>query len=196
MASLAKGDAKIEKKSIKKKNSNASKTIDIYMDNILTRKIKIAYNNLGRNIVDMLQTKLVYILEGRCAKEGYIKKDSIKILSYSAGIVEGNNVIFDVSFECKICRPVEGQKIKCRSINKTKAGIRACYYRMDESPIIVFITRDHNYNKDKFKDVKENDEIIVKVIGIRYQLNDDSISIIAEYIQTIDKQKPKLSIKK
>ena len=67
---------------------------------------------------------------------------------------------------------------------------------MDENPIVVFITRDHNYNKDKFKDVKENDEIQVKVIGIRYQLNDDSISIIAEYINTIDRQKPKLSIKK
>ena len=195
MTSLAKGDAKIEKKMTKKKNSHASKTIDIYMENILNRKIKISFNNLGRNIIDILHTKLVYILEGKCAKEGYVKKDSIKILSYSAGIVEGNNVIFDVSFQCKICRPVEGQKIKCRAINKTKAGIRACYYRMDENPIVVFITRDHNYNKDKFKDVKENDEIQVKVIGIRYQLNDDSISIIAEYVNTIDRQKPKLSIK-
>ena len=38
-------------------------------------------------------------LYGKCSKEGYIKNNSIKILSYSSGLVHDNKVIFEVMFE-------------------------------------------------------------------------------------------------
>ncbi len=173
------------------KKKEHKRNTGIYMLNILTRKISLRFHSIGSNIQEHIKNKLIYNLEGKCAKEGYIKKNSVRVLSYSAGIINGNSIIFDVSLECLICNPCEGQKIKCIIENITKAGIKANYHVLSEKPIIVFITRDHWYNDQSniFKTAKENDEIYIKVIGARFQLNDLSISILAEPI----KQKPKHS---
>ena len=40
-----------------------------------------------------------------------------------AGTLESENVVYDVSFECLICHPVENQHIKCKIINITKAEL-------------------------------------------------------------------------
>ena len=48
------------------------------------------------------------------------------------------------------------------------------------SPVVIFISRDHNYNSPLFAQVQVNDEIKVRVIGQRYELNDKYIAIIAE----------------
>ena len=176
------------------------KNTGIYMLNILTRKVSLRFNTVGSNIQEHIKNKLIMNLEGRCSKEGYIKKNSVRVLSYSAGVIQSNNIVFDVSFECLICNPCEGQKIKVIVENITKAGIKANYYKLEEKPIIVFITRDHYYNDSNniFKNVKENDEIYIKVIGSRFQLNDNSISVLAEPLKQKfkkeDKSKRKIKI--
>jgi DNA-directed RNA polymerase subunit E'/Rpb7 len=169
------------------------KNTGIYMLNILTRKVSLRFNTVGSNIQEHISNKLILNLEGKCSKEGYIKKNSVRVLSYSAGVVQSNNIVFDVSFECLICNPCEGQKIKVIVENITKAGIKANYYKLDERPIIVFITRDHYYNDSNniFKNVKENDEIYIKVIGSRFQLNDNSISVLAEPLKQKFKKEEK-----
>ena len=78
--------------------------------------------------------------------------------------------------------------IKCKVNNVTKAGIRASYYNNIESPITVFIARDHYFNQSTFVKIKEDDIISTKVIGIRYELNDTNIYIISELVK-IAKQK-------
>ena len=72
-------------------------------------------------------------------------------------------------------------EINCVAKNITKAGIRA---ELDEpvSPIIVFIARDHHDIDEYYTSVKENDNIKIRVIGQRYELNDKYISIIADLI--------------
>ena len=169
------------------------KNTGIYMLNILTRKVSLRFNAVGSNIQEHIKHKLIMNLEGRCSKEGYIKKNSVRVLSYSAGVIQSNNIVFDVSFECLICNPCEGQKIKVIVENITKAGIKANYYKLEEKPIIVFITRDHYYNDSNniFKNVKENDEIYIKVIGSRFQLNDNSISVLAEPLKQKFKKEEK-----
>jgi|TARA_B110000444_G_C18778532_1_gene566253 DNA-directed RNA polymerase subunit E'/Rpb7 len=169
------------------------KNTGIYMLNILTRKVSLRFNTVGSNIQEHISNKLIMNLEGKCSKEGYIKRNSVRVLSYSAGVVQSNNIVFDVSFECLICNPCEGQKIKVIVENITKAGIKANYYKLDERPIIVFITRDHYYNDSNniFKNVKENDEIYIKVIGSRFQLNDNSISVLAEPLKQKFKKEEK-----
>ena len=98
----------------------------------------------------------------------------------SSGEIQANNVVFIVMFECLICRPVEGQVIKVNVKNITKAGIRATYSKEQISPITVFVARDHHYNSVDFSKVKLNDDIVIKVIGIRYELNDENISVLGE----------------
>ena len=73
--------------------------------------------------------------------------------------------------------------IDCKVLNITKAGIRAEYLNEEISPIVVFVARDHHYKMDAFSDIKEDDTIEIRVIGIRYELNDDKIAILAKFIK-------------
>ena len=170
-----------------------SKSTGIYTHNILTRKNSLPFNVLGSNIRENIELQLKEKMEGKCVKEGYIKPNSIRILSYSSGVIKDKFVEFQVSFECLICRPVEGQRIRCVIKNITKAGIRA-EHSDDPSPIVIFIARDHQYKNKYFSQVKDKDEIFARIIGIRFELNDSYISCIAELMNPRKKieKKPKI----
>ena len=156
----------------------------IYTKSILVRKIHVDFKHVDNYLKEHILVRLKEDFEGKCSKEGYIKKNSIKIVSHSSGVVEGTKLVFDVSFECLICHPVENMKIKCLVKNVTRAGIRAIYYKEEENPIVLFIAREHNIKNEQFNQVVENDTIVAKVIGIRYKLNDEHISIIGELAST------------
>ena len=169
----------------------SSKGNHIYSKNVLCKDVTLNINLIGSNINSVLRETLSNKYEGKCIKEGYIKKGSIEIINYSAGVLKGSGAVFNVSFECLICKPVEGMKIKCKVINLTIAGIRAVYSQSMESPLIVFIARDHYYNEPIFTKIKEDDLITIKVIGTRYELNDKNIYIIAELLRLSKSKKQK-----
>ena len=134
-----------------------------------------------------MENSIIFNFEGKCLVEGFIKPNSSKIITYSSGLIErGNQISFEVIFECDICFPVEGTKITCIAKNITKAGVRAESAFDMPSPIVVFIARDHHYNIADFGSIKEGDKITVRVIGQRFELNDKFISIIGEFV----KEKP------
>jgi DNA-directed RNA polymerase subunit E'/Rpb7 len=182
----------------KYKNNARKSGVGIYMKNIITKKICLPFNAIGSNIKENIEQYLKNEIEGKCIDEGYIRRDSVNIVSYSAGNVKGNNVIFHVLLECLVCRPVEGMRIRVIVKNVTKAGIRA-EVNENKSPIVVFIARDHHYKSKAFSTLKEGDDINARVIGIRYELNDEYISIIGELVEKraikLKKiQKPKITI--
>tara|TARA_Y100000389_G_scaffold46471_1_gene41422 strand:- start:1656 stop:2267 length:612 start_codon:yes stop_codon:yes gene_type:complete len=173
------------------------KQYGIYMENVLTRKVVVPFKLIGKNIGKILTKLLSNNLEGRCASEGYVKKGSVEIISFSAGVANSSNICFDVSFKCLLCKPVEGMRIRCTVCNITKAGIRAIYNKehcLDksgdgiksfESPVTIFVAREHHIKDKSYSDItREGEDIIIKVIGIRYQLNDETISILGELCKT------------
>ena len=170
---------------------------DIYSSGLLTRKISVSIKHVGQNLKEMLEKKISSEIEGRCITEGYVKSHSVKLLTYSSGkIVNGNLISFEVVFECRICLPVEGMLIECKSKIITKAGIKAEIEDHD-SPVIIFIARDHHYMTPYFSTITEDQDIKVRVIGQRFELNDTAISIIAELIEPNEvkqeaKRQPKL----
>jgi len=157
----------------------------IFAKSLITRSIVIPITNIGKNIHNIIEMYIQAYYEGKCSVEGFIKKDSCKLLTYSSGHVQATNIKFEVVFECLIACPVEGMRINCIVKNITKAGIRAESADDDPSPIVVFITRDHNYMSDYFSSIKEKDLIEVRVIGQRFELNDKYISIIANLVEPI-----------
>lgn len=187
--------APITKKDLKKKRDISE---NVYMTNLLTRKIYLPFKYIGKNIIQNLERKLKFQLEGKCSIEGYIKPDSIKIISYSSGLMQEENIVFEVAFECNVCCPVEGMLIKCNVKNITQAGIRAVLPG-DISPVIIYVSKDHHLNNKNFSNLKEDEEIIIRVIGQRYELNDKNVSVIGELVneKKIEKtkKKPKLIIK-
>ena len=155
---------------------------NIYSRCLITRNISLDISMVGKNLFQILHKNLSDKFEGKCIIEGYIKPDSIKIITHSSGIVKGYKIIFEVLFECFSCFPVENMLINCRAVNITKAGIRGESSEETPSPIVVFITRDHHYNMPYFSTIKENDNFVARVIGQRFELNDSYVSIIAELV--------------
>ncbi len=155
----------------------------LYSQILITRTITISINNIGNSIKETLEKAIAAQIEGKCIVEGYIKPKTVEIITFSSGLVAGSYVVFEVVFQCYVCSPVEGMLINCSAKHINKAGIRAEVNELP-SPVVIFIARDHNYASALFAQVKENDEIKVRVIGQRFELNDKYISIIAELIET------------
>ncbi len=159
----------------------------VYSRCLITRKIVLPITTIGKNLKENIEENIKANFEGKCVVEGYIKPNSSKIISYSSGIIQrGNNVLFDIVFECDVCFPVEGMLINCVAKNITKAGIRAESDSDVPSPIVVFIAKDHHYSAPHFAEVKEGDKLTVRVIGQRFELNDKYISIIGELVKEKD----------
>ena len=168
------------KTTYKKKQSQQQK--NLYNPLLITRKVPISINNIGNTIKETLEKAIASQIEGKCIVEGYIKPNSVEVVTFSSGLVMGSNVIFEVVIQCEVCSPVEGMQIKCIAQHINNAGIRA-EVNESPSPVVIFIARDHNYASPIFAEVKKNDEIKVRVIGQRFELNDKYISIIAEIVE-------------
>jgi len=171
----------------------------IYSRCLLTRKIVLPITIIGKNLNEVIEEFIQNNFEGKCVVEGYVKPKSTKIIRYSSGVIErGNNVVFEVIFECDVCFPVEGMNISCTVKNIVKAGIRAESATEIPSPIVVFIAKDHHFNNQQFNETQVGDIITVRVVGQRFELNDKYVSIIGELKkkekEIISKPKPRLVI--
>jgi len=165
---------------MKQRNKDA-KLSTIYSRCLITRNVVLPITSIGTNIREIINKKINDNYEGKCLVEGFIEKNSTKIVSHSSGLIQrGTNITFVVVFECNVCFPVEGTLISCIAKNITKAGIRAESSDEMPSPIVVFIARDHHYNSEQFNEIKEGDKFTARVIGQRFELNDKYVSIIAE----------------
>jgi DNA-directed RNA polymerase subunit E'/Rpb7 len=153
----------------------------IYTTILLTRKLEIPFRIIGRNVKDTLEHILSKIVEGKCMAEGFIRPGSVKILTYSNGYLYGKNAIFDVVYECQSCSLVEGVVFTCVIKNISLAGIRATLNE-PKTPVVVFIARDHHYDRADFTRLQEEEEIRVRVIGQRFEIGDEAISVIGELV--------------
>jgi len=168
--------------SISKKADQTLKKADIiFINSIITKRVIVPIVYINANIKTTLERMISSEIEGKCIIEGYVKNDSVRVLTYSSGLINSSNIIFETVIECLICNPVEGMTITCNVKNITKAGIRA-ETNDDISPVVIFVGRDHHYLNAQFSKIQEGDEIQVKVIGQRFELNDKYISIIAELL--------------
>lgn len=167
-----------------KDTKQSNKLYGVYIKSALTQKVILHITEIGRNTKQNLEKKLITKNEGKCIPQGFIRPGSVNILTYSSGIINTDNIEFNVLFECMICHPVEGMLMECVTKMITKAGIHAEVVTDDNViPATVFLARDHHYVNEYFNSIKENMQILAKVIGVRFELNDTSISVIAELMK-------------
>jgi len=167
------------------KTMKSQKQIGVYNLAILTKKVVIPVISVGKNIRNLLEKLIANKYEGQCDVDGYIRKGSTRIITYSSGILKGSDIIFEVVFECLVCYPVEGMLIQCQVKNVTKAGIRADIPEGEDdiSPVVIFVARDHHLTSSYFALVQSGQSIQVRVIGSRFELNDKYVSVIAELVE-------------
>lgn len=156
-------------------------TNKIYNKVLLSNKININFKDVNSNIYNTLQKIIKSKVEGICIDEGFVKPNSVKLVSYSCGELNSNDVIFDIVYECYVANTAESMIFDCIVKSITKVGIRA-EINDDISPFIIFIARDHHFDNEIFSKINENDIISVRVLGQRYELNNKFISVIAELV--------------
>lgn len=166
---------------IKDDAKGEQKIFGVYVQEMLTMKVFLSITEVGQNIKQNLERWISKNTEGRCIPEGFIKPNSVKVVSYSSGTINGDKIEYQTIFECMVCHPVEGMLIECNVKTITKAGVHAEVN--DDSgivPVVVFVARDHHFTDKAFANIKENDKILTKVIGVRFELNDPYICVIAK----------------
>ena len=175
-------------------NKSKASSNNIYNTAILTKKVYLNINDINAYVRNKLETKLKELYEDKCNIDGFIKKNSIKLLNYSSGKIDSSNkIMFQTTIQCQLCNPINDMIIDIKVLNITKAGIRGDVNIQDKSPMMIFLARDHHFNINEYFDIKENDIISVKVLGHRFELNDNYISVIAEYKKSY-KKTPKIVI--
>ena len=58
-------------------------------------------------------------IEGRCRKEGYIYPNTLKIESYTTGILFGDKVKYDVVFSGEVCNPEINMNVESVILQKS-----------------------------------------------------------------------------
>jgi len=160
-------------------------SIEIYSPCTFSDKVIVPITNIGKNLDETILRILSNRIEGKCIDKGFVKPYSIEIDSYSSGKLErGIFIEFSVIVNCQVCNPKQGCIIECRAVNITKGGIRAESINENPTPIVIFISKDHNINHELFHSIKIDDIFKAKIIGTRFQLFDDYVSVIATIYKT------------
>ena len=175
------GNAKINKK----QNKEYKYQERLYVECLLEMNVALYPTQIGQQKTkDNLLKTIADKIEGKCIREGYVQPKSVVVQTYSCGIVKSDFVEFTVVFKCYVSNPAEGTNIRCKIKSITKAGIHAHAHDMAGNiPVTVFVARDHFVEHPSFQKCKEEEEIYIKVIGSRFELNDESIEALGELIQ-------------
>lgn len=157
---------------------------NIYTKQIINEKITLKFSDVNSDLENIILEKIKIKIEGKCINHGYVKTNSVKLLTYSCGELFSDSIIFDLVIECLISCPFESMILECKVVSTTKVGFK-CNINddNDSNPYLIFVARDHNYNNPKFSNINIEDIIYVRVIGHRYELNDTFISVIAELVE-------------
>ncbi len=155
---------------------------EIYTQSILWKSIVLLMDQVGGNLKDTLKHKIASMVEGKCIVEGYVKKNSVEILSHSCGVVRGNNIVFDVSYSCDIFLPcadmVLGQCIVTEVLES--AGVEV---KSNQSPnvFIAYVYQDHNFDDRDYK-VKVGDVVTINIVDYRFEIYDEYITLMGEIV--------------
>lgn len=143
----------------------------------------------------VVMSKLRRNLEGVCSRYGYIKEGSLEIVKRSAGKLMKQHfngfIQFTVLCKGEVCNPAEDSIIKAKVVNKNALGILAeSYIEGSSEPVLDIIVPKKTagvVSEIDVEDLSIGDEIFVRVIGKRFQLNDKKIAIIGRVVA--DKEK-------
>jgi DNA-directed RNA polymerase subunit E'/Rpb7 len=167
------------------------KEYGVYINSMLSKRVVLKITEIGAKLKQNLENKIKFSIEGKCITEGFVRPKTVSVVSYSCGLVKDDHIEFQVIYQCLVCNPIKDLEVACKVKNITKAGIHAeVRDNEDNVPITVFIARDHNYTNNMFDEVEKDAIIRVKVIGVRFELNDPSITAIAHLLKdkTVDEK--------
>ena len=150
---------------------------------VLQKNIYLAPNKINSDIVKNIEDHVRYIFEGKCHKEGYIEKKSIKNIQYEEMYTEVDNfkgyIRIPILFDATIIHPQINQIISSKITSKNDFGLRSTL-----EPLDIMIPYDDNIPMYKIGDI-----IDIRIIDIRCNMGNTSIQIFAKIASEKDNKK-------
>ena len=151
---------------------------NIFIETICKTTLQCSASTLSKNIDDNLLQLLKQMYEGKCNKDGYIMEDSISIIKRSLPYIYGSqmncNIKYTIIYKANICCPMTDNVIKCKIDSISKMGL-VCI----KHPLKIVAAKELHNNKDILKNLKEGDDIEIKIIGKKFNINDKTIMVVA-----------------
>ena len=155
----------------------------VYFKTILQDTIQITPKDLNKNIDQILLLNLRKKVEGKCIKNGYIKKDSIKIINRSTGYMNpahfNGNVSYKVKYYAEICNPPINVIVICKISSINKMGITAYIEDKEVSPLNIMLANQHHLGNKEFFELQVGMFIKAQITAKDFGYNDDKILAIA-----------------
>jgi hypothetical protein len=157
----------------------------LYSTSILSKDLEFKFTELNaipvdgfeENLNEYALQKIKRSVEEKCIEDGYVKKDSVRLITLSCGLFQADKIKYTATYECLICLPVEGMPIRCVAKSISNGGIRAVVADEEISPVVVFVAREtSDVDLSKFN---EGDVFDAIVYGVQYELNDTFVSVLA-----------------
>lgn len=166
------------------------KTDNIYEKRQLSTSLSIHpktfnYSDINNIILEKLKKKV----EGKCISDGFIKEESVEIISRSLGMLLNHdfngNVTYEIMYSADVCNPKEGQTIEVvvDTIDETNT---VCYYLDEESsPVEIYLFKQHYLENQEYSALQQGDRIIVKILDTQIEFGSKKILAIAEFIKKL-----------
>ena len=159
-------------------------------EQLLTTNLFVNASQVNKNIDNVIKENLKEQLEGLCYEDGYIVKDSVKIINKSMGkIVVNDNVSsvsYSIRYKAKIISPSEGDIIESFVSNVNKMGV-VSYIKLsdvgssEDSPLVIMIPREYfDQSIYNFDDINVGQKINVVVVGSRIKYRSEKVQVIAK----------------
>jgi DNA-directed RNA polymerase subunit E'/Rpb7 len=152
---------------------------NIYFNCILKKKINVEPKYLNNKLDEYIYDYLKKNIEGKCIAEGYIKKDTIKVIKKSVGMLLGSrfngDITYEVIYTADVCNPLIGNVIDCKVKFINKLGILG-----HNGPITIVVRKQFNGSDNQFDKIGVNDNIKVEIIAKKFHLNDKEIQVVSK----------------
>jgi DNA-directed RNA polymerase subunit E'/Rpb7 len=141
------------------------------------------YSDVNEIILNKLKNKV----EGKCISDGYIKEESVEIISRSLGMLLNHdfdaNVNYEIMYSANVCNPREGQilEVVVDTVDETNT---VCYHIDEEiSPIEIYLFKQHYLENKEYIGLKKGDKILVKILETQIEFGSEKILAIAEFLK-------------
>jgi DNA-directed RNA polymerase subunit E'/Rpb7 len=150
----------------------------LFHELILNHKIFLLPKEVNLHIDTTIYNKLVSDVGNKCCKDGYVKKDSIKIIDRTIGKVDAihfnGRIQIDIRYSALVCNPSEGTIITGGVIN----GINKMGAQVILEPLSIVLPKQHHENPEVFKNLKKGEKVNINIIGTKFELHNTEICAI------------------
>lgn len=175
---------------------------ELFVRSVLSERVKLRPHELRRGYEKTILERLRSAQEGRCTRNGYIRRGSIVLHKVSEGRLDTNalngSVHFVAIFECDAFTPVKGDTVTAAVRNFNRFGVMASAGIRDYSiptanndgPIIPVVSiiipkqiaSDNLQSSIDLNSVAVGDRLVTEIVGVKFELNDTRISILGRAV--------------